>query len=111
MHEHFDYSKNMRTDSAFRRRLLNTTSLSSHDMNAYGDALTRALEKHAETHRGETELTAKNFDDVMKHLHKDEHYLHATHVYEKKTGAWENALRNSLKMPPPANDNEASKAA
>ncbi|MCR4333636.1 MAG: hypothetical protein NUV60_01245 [Patescibacteria group bacterium] len=90
----------MQTDSAFRNSLRNVHGLAPHEMTSYGDALNRALEKHTKEHPDEGTLTSKNFDKVVQHMHEDAHYRSAVHTSSAKTGAWESALRSSLKMPP-----------
>ena len=52
--------------------------------------LTDALQKH-----GEEELTHKNFDKVMEHVHEDPRW-HGLHSHQT---AFEDALKTHLKMP------------
>ncbi|HVM59172.1 MAG TPA: hypothetical protein VMT80_02495 [Candidatus Paceibacterota bacterium] len=100
MSEHFDLDKHLRPDSPFRTRLRTVDGLTPHEMDSFGDALGRALEKHAETHRGEDRLTAQNFERVMGHLREDPHFKHQASIYAKKAEAFESAVRSSLKLPP-----------
>jgi hypothetical protein len=94
--EHFDRSKHLHADSAFRNSLRLAHGMSSDQMNRAGSLLDAALEKHAAEHPGEHELTEKNFDKVMEHMRKDPGY----HRLYSGGSKFEAALRNSLKMPP-----------